>query len=301
MELRTVATFLRVAELQSFSKAAEQLGYSQAAVTVQIKQLEQELGTPLFERIGRRIKLTEHGKQFIPHAQELLKVAQKAVAFVQDHQEPAGKLRIGTAESLSISVLPAILLEFTRRCPRVETSIHTGLIPDLFHMVRQNDVDLLYFLDKRTYFPEWVKVFERPEPIVFVASSSHPFVGQGKLSLKKLLTQPLVLTEQGISYRYDLEQILAAKNLELHPYLETGNTDLVVQMLLQHTGISFLPRYVVQRYLEAGQLSTLQVDCPKIQMWSQLVYHKNKWVTPQMQVFIDLLRQTVGPSPAGAS
>lgn len=226
-------------------------------------------------------------------------MAQKAVAFVQDHQEPAGKLRIGTAESLSISVLPAILLEFTRRCPRVETSIHTGLIPDLFHMVRQNDVDLLYFLDKRTYFPEWVKVFERPEPIVFVASSSHPFVGQGKLSLKKLLTQPLVLTEQGISYRYDLEQILAAKNLELHPYLETGNTDLVVQMLLQHTGISFLPRYVVQRYLEAGQLSTLQVDCPKIQMWSQLVYHKNKWVTPQMQVFIDLLRQTVGPSLRG--
>lgn len=297
MELRTAATFLRVAELQSFSKAAEQLGYSQAAVTVQIKQLEQELGTPLFERIGRHIKLTEHGAQFIPYAQELLKVAQKASTLMQDHQEPTGKLRIGTAESLSISVLPPILLEFTRRCPRVETSIHTGLIPDLFHMVRQNNVDLLYFLDKRTYFPEWVKVFERPEPIVFVASASHPFVGQGKLSLKKLLTQPMVLTEQGISYRYDLEQILAAKNLELHPYLETGNTDLVVQMLLQHTGISFLPRYVVQHYLDAGQLSTLQVDCPKIQMWSQLVYHKNKWVTPQMQIFIDLLRQTVGPSP----
>ena len=195
MELRTAATFLRVAELQSFSKAAEQLGYSQAAVTVQIKQLEQELGTPLFERIGRRIKLTEHGKQFIPHAQELLKVAQKAQNFIRDDLAPAGKLRIGTAESLSISVLPPILLDFTRRCPQVETSLHTGRIPDLFNMVRQNDVDLLYFLDKRTYFPEWVKVFERPEPIVFVASSSHPFVGQGKIPLKKLLTQPMVLTE----------------------------------------------------------------------------------------------------------
>lgn len=301
MELRTAATFLRVAELQSFSKAAEQLGYSQAAVTVQIKQLEQELGTQLFERIGRRIKLTEHGTQFIPHAQELVKVAQRASTFLQDHQEPAGKLRIGTAESLSISVLPPVLLEFTRRCPRVETSIHTGLIPDLFNMVRQNDVDLLYFLDKRTNFPEWVKVFERPEPIVFVASSDHPFAGQGKLSLKRLLSQPLVLTEQGISYRYDLEQILAAKNLELHPFLETGNTDIIVHMLLHHTGISFLPRYVVQRYLEQGQLSVLQVDCPRVQMWSQLVYHKNKWVTPQMQILLELLRRQVGPGQDNAA
>lgn len=294
MELRTAATFLRVAELQSFSKAAEQLGYSQAAVTVQIKQLEQELGTPLFERIGRRIKLTEQGTKFIPHAQELLKVAQKAQNFIRDDLTPGGKLRIGTAESLSISVLPSILLEFTRRCPQVETSLHTGRIPDLFNMVRQNDVDLLYFLDKRTYFPEWIKVFERPEPIVFVACSSHPFVGQGKISLKKLLTQPMVLTEQGISYRYDLEQILAAKHLALHPFLETGNTDIIVHMLLHHTGISFLPRYVVQRCLDAGQLAILQVDCPKIQMWSQLVYHKNKWVTPQMQIFIDLMRRQVG-------
>lgn len=296
MELRTVATFLRVAELQSFSKAAEQLGYSQAAVTVQIKQLEQELGTQLFERIGRRIKLTEHGTQFIPHAQALLKEAQRASTFVQDHREPAGKLRIGTAESLSISVLPPILLEFTRRCPQVETSIHTGLIPDLFNMVRQNDVDLLYFLDKRTNFPEWIKVFERPEPIVFVASSSHPFVGQGKLSLRRLLTQPMVLTEQGISYRYDLEQIVAAKNLELHPFLETGNTDIIVQMLLHRAGISFLPRYVVQHHLEEGLLSILPVDCPKVRMWSQLVYHKNKWVTPQMQLLMELLRRQVGPS-----
>ena len=162
MELRTVRTFLRVAELQSFSRAAQQLGYSQAAVTVQIKQLEQELGTQLFERIGKRIKLTENGARFIPHAMELLKVAQKAQTFISDDSKPSGQLRIGTAESLSISVLPQILLEFHALCPAVETSIHTGLISELFDMVRQNDVDVLFFLDKKTDFPEWVKVLERP-------------------------------------------------------------------------------------------------------------------------------------------
>ena len=109
MELRTVATFLRVAELQSFSRAAEQLGYSQAAVTVQVKQLEQELGAPLFERIGRRIQLTEEGTRFIPAAMELLKAAHKAKALVHADGSPAGRLRIGTAESLLMSVLTPLM------------------------------------------------------------------------------------------------------------------------------------------------------------------------------------------------
>lgn len=296
MELRTVRTFLRVAELQSFSRAAQQLGYSQAAVTVQIKQLEQELGTQLFERIGKRIKLTENGARFIPHAMELLKVAQKAQTFISDDSKPSGQLRIGTAESLSISVLPQILLEFHALCPAVETSIHTGLISELFDMVRQNDVDVLFFLDKKTDFPEWVKVLERPEPIVFVASCGHPLAGEQNIPLEKILTQPLALTEKGVSYRYDLEQIVAARNQEMHPFLETGNTDIIVHMLLENAGISFLPQYAVQKHLDAGRLTILSVDSPQIQMWSQLVYHRNKWITPQMQQWIDLMLQRIGPA-----
>lgn len=290
MEIRTAATFLRVAELQSFSKAAEQLGYSQAAVTIQIRQLEQELGTQLFERIGKRIKLTEHGMRFIPYAMELLKAEQNAKTFIHDNGQPSGRLRIGTAESLFISVLSPIISNFHKECPFVETSIHTGLISELFDMVRQNDVDLLFFLDKKTSFPEWIRVLERPEPIVFVSSPSHHFVGKRRIPLKDIPAEPFALTEKGVSYRYDLEQMLAAENLEIHPFLETGNTDIIVKMLLNSTALSFLPLYVVQDYIAAGKLAVIDVDCPEIRMWSQLVYHKNKWVTPQMKIFIDLMK-----------
>ena len=79
------------------------------------------------------------------------------------------------------------------------------------------------------------------------------------------------------------------------PGMETGNTDIIVKMLLHHEGISFLPRYVVQKYIDAGQLSILPVDGLKIQMWSQLVYHKNKWVSPQLQTFLELMESHVGP------
>ena len=78
-------------------------------------------------------------------------------------------------------------------------------------------------------------------------------------------------------------------------FLETGNTDVIAELLCRRGGVSFLPRYVVQPRLETGSLVCLDVDCPKVQMWSQLVYHKNKWVTPQMRTFIGRLQQAVAP------
>ena len=292
MEVRTAATFLRVAELQSITKAARELGYSQGAVTIQIQQLEQELGVPLFERIGRKIRLTREGTAFLPLAMELVRAARQAAAFPCTGDDlPVGQLRIGTAESLFMSVLSPILPQFHRRCPQVETIIHTGRIAQLFEMIQQNDVDLLFFLDKKTHSPQWVKVFERPEPILFVAPAGHPLAGKKKISLERALEEPFLLTEKGVSYRYDLEQLVASRGLELRPFLETGNTDMIVRILLEEGGLSFLPRYVVQPAIRAGQLAALDLDCPPMEMWSQLVYHKNKWITPQMEIFIRMLKE----------
>ena len=212
MEVRTAATFLRVSELQSITKAARELGYSQGAVTIQIQQLEQELGVPLFERIGRKVRLTREGTAFLPLAMELVRAARQSAAFPRTGDDlPVGQLRIGTAESLFMSVLSPILPQFHRRCPQVETIIHTGRIAQLFEMIQQNDVDLLFFLDKKTHSPQWVKVFERPEPILFVAPAGHPLAGKKKISLERALEEPFLLTEKGVSYRYDLEQLVASR------------------------------------------------------------------------------------------
>lgn len=292
MEIRNIRTFLRVAELQSFTKAADQLGYSQAAVTVQIKQLEEELGTQLFDRIGRHIKLTEHGIQFMDHAMKVLKAAEDASTFVHKDENPSGKLRIGSIASLSMGVLPPVLLEFRTLCPQVETSIETSrFVTELLDMMRQNDVDLLYFLDRKLYSSEWIKVFERPETIVFVTYPSHPLAGKKDVPIERLLEEPLILTTRGVSYCDDLEQMLAAQGLEVHAFLEIGDTDVIIKLLQQKAGISFLPQYLVQEHLDAGSLAMITTDIPVIQMWSQLIYHKNKWITPQMRSFIDLVKK----------
>lgn len=291
MEFRNIRTFMRVAELQSFSRAAEQLGYSQSAVTVQIRQLEQELGVRLFERIGRKIRLTKQGECFLDSSMDILNAVDSAKRDVGAAEHVSGLLRIGTAESLLISVLPPVMMELRKQCPEIEIRTYTGLISELFDMVSQNDVDVLFFLDRKTNFPEWIKAAEQLEPIVFVASALHPLAREKRIPLHRLLTEPFLLTEKNISYRYELEQQLAMDGMEIQPFLETGNTDVITKMLLHNMGISFLPEYVIREYVAGGQLVILDVDFPPIQMWSQLVYHRNKWLSPQMKAFIGLIKE----------
>lgn len=291
MEIRNLMTFVRIAELQNFSKTAEQLGYSQSAVTMQIKQLEKELQVQLFERIGKRVQLTQAGERLLPYALEILDAQAMARTIAREPGQIAGKLRIGTCESYVISVLPEIIMELGEICPHVEVSTPTALVPDLVQMLKQNDVDLLYFLDVKMDFPEWIKVSERPEKIFFVASADSPLAGEKKIPISRLLREPLYLTEQGISYRYAMEQMLAARGYELHPVWEVGNTDVITRCLLKNKGISFLPEYVVHRELEEGRLVVLDTECEEIIMWSQLVYHRRKCVTPQMRQFLELMKK----------
>lgn len=290
MEIRNLITFVRIAEVRNFSKTAEQLGYSQSAVTMQIKQLEAELQVQLFERIGKKAKLTQAGQRLLPYALDILSAAGKAESIAREPEQISGKLRIGTCESYVISVLPPVFMEMGERCPGVELSTHTAPVPDLIDMPRQNDIDILYFLDEKLYFPEWIKVMEQPENIYFVSSSSSPLARMKKIPISRLVEEPLYLTEKGISYRYAMEQALAAAGYELHPRLEVGNTDVITRFLLKNKGISFLPEYVVKDDVAEGRLAILDTECPRIVMWSQLAYHRNKYVTPQMKLFLEFMQ-----------
>lgn len=293
MEIRNIKSFLKVTELQSFTKAAQQLGYSQSAITVQIKQLENELGVQLFERIGKQIKLTNYGHNFFQQAMVILKDIEIAKEVVHMNEQPTGTLHIGVIDSLSTSVLPKILIEYQKQYPFVETTIKTGVNAEMFELVKRNEIDLIYFLDKKLYYPEWIKVVERVEPIVFVTATENPFAQNKNITLDMILNEPLILTERGLSYRYDLEQYLASEGKELKPVLEIGNTDIIIKLLLDNLGISFLPYYVVHDFVKQKKLKILDVKEIKVEMWSQLVYHKNKLLTPQMKSFIDTVKEYI--------
>ena len=290
MEFRNMKTFLKVSDLQSFTKAAEELGYSQSTVTVQIKQLEEELGVLLFERIGKNVKLTEQGRVFRSQAREIVHAVEQLRSTMGETEQIRGSLRVGTVDSLCTKRMPYILQEFRKHCPLVETVVRTGSNETLYDMVQKNEVDLIYFLDRRQFRDDWVKVMEQEEPAHFVAASGHPLTNEGFVTLTELLAEPLLLTERGMSYRRSLEIAVAMEELELRPVLELANTDVLVNLVIHNAGVAYFPDFITEEHVEAGTLAVIQCVMDVEPVWSQLIYHKDKLLTPQMKVFMDILQ-----------
>ena len=149
MEFRELSTFLQVAKLQSFSKAAKVLGYSQAAVTIQIKQLEQELGVHLFDRIGKQTSLTHQGSVFYDHAASIMRDIAQAKDAVSHPQKLNGHLCIGTIESICASLFPSLLTEYHKLHPEVNISIRTDSPDQLLEQINENGTTVLVVTHNR--------------------------------------------------------------------------------------------------------------------------------------------------------
>ncbi len=301
METRSARTFARLAEVRSFTKVAEELGYTQSAVTMQIKQLERELGCTLFERMGRTVRLSPEGERLVPIAHRMLQASEEAARIAQAPDDVRGTLRIGAIDSMLVSDLPSVLVELTRTYPNVRISTHQGTLDDEFTMLKRNEIDILLFLDKQIYIPEWIRALELPGKARFFAGTQSPLVRKRHIPLKKILEQPLYLTERDISYRTALEQAVNAQGYELTPRVECGSTETLVQLCSQTGGVTYLPERACSAAVRSGKLAALKVDIPELDLWHQLVYHKNKVVSPQMELFIQLVHEQLGGTGAEGS
>lgn len=290
MELRNIKTFLCVAEQCSFSKAAVMLGYSQSTVTTQIQQLEQEFGTLLFERIHKTVRLTAAGTEFVGFAQKMLLTADEAKNAMKRLPEENGELRIAMAESLCSTFFPDILERYHKEYPNVDLSITTGGTDDIFYMLRHNEADMVYTLDRRIYSLDLVTALEKEENVYFVASPSYSAAGKA-VTLEKLTKYDFILTEKNMSYRKHLDELMASKSLQIRPFLELGSVEMIRTLVERGIGISFLPYYAVKDSIKNGTLVKIDVSENQIEVWRQLIYHKNKWVSPAMRAMIKLIKE----------
>lgn len=293
MELRQLSTFIRVAQFKSFSKAAESLGYSQSAVTVQIHQLEEELHTRLFDRMGKRIALTVPGTQFLERAYEVLNEVNKARLSVSDAGELHGRLNIGTIESLCFFKLPAVLRMYWEKHPQVVIRVTTGEPENLIEQMERGELDLIYILDEPQYNNNWRKLMEQREEVVFVASAAlgEELRKLPELKVEQLLDQPFYLTERDANYRRVLDRFLASRETILTPFLECSDTSFIIKMLEINRGISLLPWYAVEQSVRQGKLSLLNVTNFHVSLYRQIFSHKEKWHTREMNEFVHLVEE----------
>ncbi len=291
MEIRNLLTFVHVAERGSFTKAAKALNYSQSTVSFQIKQLETELGCPLFERINHTVTLTRRGRELLDYAQTVSRLTDEFLQPRGEEETLCGNFHITAADSICEDMMKTNYTDFHRRYPHIGLTFTNTDTETMTSMLDHNEADLMITLDSHLYRSDYVIVKEEPVSMHFVTGADSPYATEKALSVRDLLSCPFILTERGVGYRRVLEEELAKQSLEILPVLEIGRTDIITAMLAEGVGISFLPDFVTREAERAGKLTYLNVTDLRVDIWKQLLHHKNKWIAPGLAALIEYIKE----------
>ena len=291
MELKNLITFIHVAELGSFTKAAEQLGYSQSTISFQIKQLEDEIGCLLFERINHTITLTERGHDLVSYAHQVRTLTDEYKESLTKEEECRGHIHIVTPDSVCEEMIYSHYIDFHCRYPYISVKFTTADTQIMFDMLDHNEADAIITLDSHSYRKDYIIARETPLSMHFVANANSKFAGKQGLRMKELAEEPFILTEYGQGYRRVFDKELAKKSLDITPVLEIGRTDIITHVLCESDMISYLPDFVTGEAIAAGKLCYLDVCDMNIEIWKQLIHHKNKWMSKSLRTFINYIKE----------
>ncbi len=290
MDIKTLQTFMKVSELHSFSRAAEVLGYTQSAVSLQIARLEEEFGAKLFDRIGHNIMLNEKGYRFLEYAQGVAMLTESIKEDFSEREEISGTLKIAMADSLCSAFMGQYLSVYREKYPMVNVHIKTGVSGDMYNWLTHNEVDMIYTLDERISRSDFVVMQEEEEPVVFCVRCNHPILTKDQIKWEDIIKYPLYLTEEGISYRNILDLSLRNMGMTAVPAVEMGDTEVILELVEKTDGIGFLPVFAIERYnREKYSIKELNVKGISVDVWKQLIYHRGKSITRAMKGMIELI------------
>ena len=236
--------------------------------------------------------LTDRGKEILRYAHRMKQLAGEMQEMVQPKQEVRGHLRIAMSDSLCEEIAEKLFVLLQRKYPEVTMKIVIAGTDEMFRLLNQNQVDFVYTLDRHIYHSDYVIVTESQEAVHFVTGYQNSLNGKKQILLQELICQPFILTEKEMSYRRMLSEYLASCSLEIQPVFEVGNTELICRMLEKNaSAISLLPDYVTEKAVQEKRLVRLDVKDFQLDIWKQLLYHRDKWISPQMQAFMNVIKE----------
>jgi DNA-binding transcriptional LysR family regulator len=290
MEVRQLQIFRVLAEELSFTRTAERVHTVQSNVTAQVKALEEELGVPLFDRLGRRVTLTDAGRRFLPFAEQALTAMEQGERAIRSGAEPSGPLRISAPESILTYRLPPILRSFRRRFPHVEVSFRPHVESILGFELENGKLDLVINMCDAPSQPAHKCLRFHTERIFLLAEPSHPLAKRRTVKPADLAGQTLLLTEAGCGYRAKLDRILAMQNIRPGHITEFSSVEAIKQCTRAGMGLALLPSIVVARELRQVQFKALHWDGPSLDIGTHVLWHKDKWISPAMAAFLELIK-----------
>lgn len=286
MDLQTLRFFVAAAEAGSFSAAAEDLNYAQSNLSNRIKQLEEELGEPLFYRYRRGVALTAKGRVFYDYSLRLLRLSDEAVTVIRDMDHARGRLALGSLEAIALRDLPPILAEYHQQYPDVILSIQTDMNDVFLPQVLSRKLDGA-FISGPINHPDLEETFFKTEELILVGSSEYCTE-----SADHILTEaPLITFPEGSAFRRHLELLLSSKSL---PYMERltvlNSLGAMVTNICSGIGCGYLPRSIVQLYIDRGLIVEYPLEDPFSKLDVMFIYRKDHIRDAAFRCFLDQLR-----------
>lgn len=288
VDTRHLITFKRIVEVGSFTEAARRLGYSQSTVSAHVQALEEAVGGELFDRRGRRLRITETGSRLLGLAEEMLIVEDRMRGLGSEAAEPSGELRIATAESVTVSRLGGILSAYRRDYPAVSLSLRHTICSEMFRLTLRGEVDLaLPIMPPLNHADLEIRTLSE-EDMVFVGS---PRTGTDAV-LSALdsgrLEEGFIFTEPGCSYKRAVEHFFSSRSVVLAHTMELSSMEAIRRCVLSDLGISLVPRMWVGRDLKEGILRELAAPPLGEVFRIQLIWRRNRRLSPAAREFVRL-------------
>ena len=282
MEIRNLKTFLRVASLRSFTQAGEELGYSQANISAQIKQLETELGAPLFDRIGRQVFITPYGEALLRYAREIVSAEAEARTIARSAEDMIGTIRLGMAQSVYERIAETVLMRFHERFPNMCLELTVDATAALSESLSQGSLDLACLIDDAA--PQRLRYLASFEAeIVVAAHPDHPFADAERVTLSDLHGQQMILMEESAPYTAQFMAALSSVQAQPRVFLELQSPAMALRLVERLRVLTLLPRYSVREASEQGRVRVVHLSGLQLRQSVLVASHPSKAMTPPIQ------------------
>lgn len=292
MTLRHMRIFVEVCRTMNITRAAENLYLSQPAVSLAISELEDYYGIALFDRIGRRIYITEAGKNFLSYAQHITSTFDEMETGIKNW-DYFGTLRVGASISLGIRLLPQIVKAFSQSFPGIKIPVIVNSSETIEAKILNNEIDIA-LCEGLIHSPDIITEPFYEDRLVVLCSAHHPLAKKDRLTLEDIVREPLLMRELGSGTREIFENFMTAHQIQVEPLWQSSSTRAIVSAVEANIGISVLPYELVKDDILQGEVQLLQIPDMAFRRTCHLVYHRSKYLTRSAQTFLKQCHLSAG-------
>lgn len=288
MTLRHIKIFVAVCETGSATAAGEKLFIAQPSISLAISELEDYYGVKLFDRLSKRLYITEAGKHFLEYASHIVKIFEEMETEIRNF-DTQGIIRIGASITIGNYLLPKYVEKFKKLHSNMEVQVIIANSDTIKENLMKNNIDLA-LIEGIIHSPYLKSIHFKEDELVLICGLSHPLAVKNEIELENIKNEDLLLREKGSAGREICDGLFATNGIEVNILWESTSTQAIVRAVRSGLGLSILPYLLVKESIERGEVKVIKIKDVSLKRNFSIIYHKNKFLTNSAKDFIEICK-----------